>query len=71
MPINKFESFNKKFMVNSPDTKIHEATGKIKQWGEINKMVAGATPKAAFRQVGKSPYDKSGYKVKHLGDKKK
>jgi len=50
--------------------KIHEVTGKIFPGGAVKNPGAGTKAGADFRQVGKCPDDKSGYKVQHLGDKK-
>lgn len=50
---------------------IHRATGKIFPGGGIPKKPAKAKEGANFRQIGKSPQDKSGFKVQHLGDNKK
>lgn len=50
--------------------KIHEATGKSFPGGGVPKGKVGSKGTANFRQVGRSPSDKSGFPVKHLGDKK-
>jgi len=73
MPINKLTSWGKRFLkpFKAINKKIHIATGKTEMGGAVPSPKAGPNPGASFRQVGKSPGDKSGYKVKHLGDKKK
>ena len=72
MPINKFLSFTKKFLkpFGIVSNQIHEATGRKQAGGGIPEKPAGEKPSADFRQVGKNPDDKSGFKVQHLGDKK-
>lgn len=51
-------------------TKIHEATGKIVPGGNVKNNPVEGSPSADFRQVGKSPEDKSGFPTQHLGDSK-
>lgn len=52
------------------NTKIHEITGKNVFTGNVPNPPEGPKPNPPYRQVGKSPQDRSGYKVQHLGDKK-
>ena len=52
------------------NTKIHEATGDLSFSGNPPKGEEGSKGTADFRQVGRTPEDKSGFEVKHLGDKK-
>ena len=52
------------------NTKIHEATGSPSFAGNPPKGKEGSKGTAAFRQVGRSPEDKSGFPTQHLGDNK-
>ena len=55
---------------NGVYTKIHEATGNIIPGGNVKNEPVTGSPSADFRQVGKSPEDKSGFPVQHVGDNK-
>lgn len=73
MPINKFVDFNKKFLkpLKKINTKIHEVLGGTPVFTKTaKKPPEGKRGSADFRQVGKSPQDKSGFPVRHLGDNK-
>ena len=51
--------------------KIHEITGQIEPGGAVEKPQGKPNEMAGgFRQVGKTPEDKSGFPVEHLGDNK-
>lgn len=49
---------------------IHVPSGKAESGGAVPNPPARAKEPAPYRQTGKSPEDRSGWKVKHLGDKK-
>ena len=49
---------------------VGEATGKAEKGNNVQNPPAGTKPSANFRQVGRVPDDKYGFKVQHLGDKK-
>jgi hypothetical protein len=67
-----FNPYSEKFRKPFKDLgkKIHEATGKAFPGGAVKNPPEGDKGSADFRQVGKSPEDKSGFPVKHLGDEK-
>ena len=50
---------------------IHVPSGKAEAGGAVKKPKARPTEGASFRKAGSVPEDKSGFKVQHLGDKKK
>jgi hypothetical protein len=69
---SQFNSPTRKFLkpFKGLNKKIHEVTGKIFPGGAVENPPAGSNRGANFRQVGKSPEDRSGFPVQHLGDKK-
>ena len=55
--------------VQAINKKIHEITGKPIFVGNPPKSEEGGSPSANFRQVGRTPEDKSGFPTQHLGGK--
>jgi len=72
MPINWFNKYTEKFRkpFRAINKKIHVPTGTEFPGGDVQKGPAGEKPSPTFRQIGKTPEDKSGFPVKHLGDNK-
>lgn len=73
MGLSEFHSpTRKKYMkpFKGINKKIHEITGKIFPGGDVKNPPEGKKSGCAYRQVGKTPGDKSGFGVQHLGDHK-
>jgi hypothetical protein len=67
-----FHNFRKAMLkpFGAINKRIHEATGKAEPGGAVPNPPAGDRGSATFRQTGRSPEDRSGFPVKHLGDKR-